>query len=106
VDVGFPPQVRQQDNTSLCNSKLEQDSGMVVPTNLAAQFLQGGYWKPSAIKGTAPSNAYTTAGKYYLSCNPPASLKPTGFGVDLDGLDTYDMSGVYGSDATIFPIVA
>jgi hypothetical protein len=93
-----------QDNTFLCYSKFEQDSGMVVPTDLVGQFLQGGFWKPFAIKGTAPSDAYTTAGAYYLACNPPASLKPTGFGVDLGGLDVYDMS-VYGNAATVFPIV-
>jgi hypothetical protein len=106
VAVTFGGEARQPDNTFLCYSQFEQDSGMVVPTNLVQQFLQGGYRKPFAVKGAAPSNAFTTAGAYYLSCNPPSSLKPTGFGVDLGGLDTYDMSSVFGGDPTIFPIVS
>jgi hypothetical protein len=100
----LPVTAPQENNTFLCYSKFEQDSGMVVPTDLVQQFLDGGYWKPFAIKGTAPSDAYTTAGSYYLACNPPASLKPIGVGVDLDGLAAYDMS-VYGDAATVFPIV-
>ena len=82
---------RELDSTYLCYSKFEQDSGMVVPVNLVGQFLAGGYWKPFAIKGTAPSRVYTTAGAYYLACNPPASMKPTGFGVDLSGFDQYQL---------------
>jgi hypothetical protein len=100
----LPPPPPQQNNTFLCYSKSEQDSGKVFDVKQLDTLRGAGYFKPSAIKGTAPSDAYTTAGAYYLVCNPPASMKPTGFGTDLDGLDVYPLP-TYDFAATVFPIV-
>jgi hypothetical protein len=94
----------QENNTFLCYSKLEQDSGLVVNVKLVDQFRAGGYWLPYAVEGKAPSDAYTTAGGFYLVCNPPSTLKLTFFGVDLDGF-AYPLP-LYSFDPTVFPIVA
>jgi hypothetical protein len=94
----------QENNTFLCYSRFEQDSGIVVNVHLVAQFLAGGYWKPFAIRGKAPSTQYTMAGDYFLACNPPASMKQTGFGVDLSGFDEYPLP-TYAFAPTVFAIV-
>jgi hypothetical protein len=104
VGAAAPVPPPQENFTFLCYSKFEQDSGMVVNVRLVQQFLAGGYYMPSAVNGTAPSNAYTTAGAYYLVCNPPASMKATGFGVDLSGFDKYPLPQ-YSFAPTVFSIV-
>jgi hypothetical protein len=97
----LPP---QENSTFLCYSKFEQDSGKVFDVKQYADRIADGYWKPFAVAGPAPSSSFTTAGAYYLACNPPATLKPTGFGVDLSGFDRYPLP-LYAFAPTVFAVV-
>jgi hypothetical protein len=104
---GACPTPPQTNNTFLCYSTFEQDSGMVVDTSDYADLVKQGYWKPDAVLGTAPSTAYTQAGKYYLSCNPSSSLKPSGLGVDLSGEAVFPWADpAYSNAEAIFQIVS
>jgi hypothetical protein len=78
---------------------------MVFNVDNDADLLAAGYWKPFAVEGAAPSAAYTTAGAYYLACNPAASMKPLGFGVDLSGYAAYPWVLPWSTAPTVFEVV-
>jgi hypothetical protein len=102
-----PTATPQVDHTYLCYSKFEQDGGMVATADQAPALIALGMWQPSAIKGNLPDGPNVeNVGGYHLSCNPPATMLPTGFYADNNGV-LYDASyATTEAKIGVYPVVA
>jgi hypothetical protein len=78
----------------VCYSKFEQDAGEVEDAATAAALVAAGRWYPTALAGNVDDGE--NVGAYHLSCNPPATVTPTGQFVGIGGAVTdYATAGSY-----------